>query len=274
MDFELFKKIIDDASGWASQVSLFLSGEPLYYKKQKEAIEYAHAKGLYTRVHSNLLLLSEKNIDALLTPALDELSISFEGPTRSHYDFIRVKGNFDTVIEKTRWLLEERARRGQDRPRIIVQSLQLQGESVDELRDGNARLLQGARYDEIKIVPTHSFAGFFKDGIRGRDPREDLYDSCGMLYNRMTVLWDGRVVACCNDFEAKYICGDIRQQPLMSIWNSTRFRELRQLLRDRRHREVELCRDCDVPYCSQKPRRTPVASKAMRIFAGVMERFR
>ncbi len=272
MDFELFKKVIDEASVWASQVSLFLSGEPLFYKRQQEAVEYAHAKGLYTRVHTNLLLLSEKNIDALLTPALDELSVSFEGPTRNHYDKIRVKGNFDLAVENTRWLLQERARRGLRRPKVIIQSLQLQGESPETLRAGNEKLLQGLSYDEMKIVPTHNFAGYFKEGLRGQLAEELYYDACAMLYNRITVTWDGRVVACCNDLNAKYICGDIHERPLIEIWNDKPFRELRAMLRDRRHTEVALCRDCDAPYCAKKPPERKLAASLMRAFAKALEK--
>ena len=248
MDFDLYRKIIDTVAGWASQVSLFLAGEPLLYKRLKDAIEYAHAKGLRTRVHSNLLLLSECNIDTLLNSALDELSISFDGPTHTHYNAIRAGGDFDTVLRNTRWLLEEKRRRGLTKPYIVIQSIQLKEESAEDLFSGNVRLLEGLAYDEIKVIPSHSFAGYYKNGVRGINKQDDLYDACGMLYNRLTVLWDGRVVSCCNDFEAKYVCGDVRERPLMEIWNGDRFRRLRKVFRDRRHREINLCRSCDVPY--------------------------
>ncbi len=271
MDFGLFKKVINDASRWASQVSLFLAGEPLIYKQTKEAIEYAHAKGLYTRVHSNILPLNEGNIDAFLNPALDELSISFDGPNNDHYDKIRVGGDFDECLKKTRWLLEEKKRRGLTTPRIIVQSIQLKGEDTDALLRGDEALLTGLGYDEIKIIPSHSFAGFYKDGVRGTDDTPENYDACGMLYNRITVLWDGRVVACCNDFLAQYVTGDVNDDDLLTIWNGDRFRSLRTTLAEGRWRELDLCRDCDAPFAGGVPKRRPFWSALMKGLAKIDE---
>lgn len=271
MDFDLFRKIIDDAAGWASRVSLFLAGEPLIYKRTKEAIEYASAKGLHTRIHSNILPLNEGNIDAFLNPALDELSISFDGPNDEHYDRIRVGGNFDACLKKTRWLLEEKARRGLTKPRITIQSIQLKGEDPDALLRGDEELLKGLAYDAINIIPSHSFAGYYKDGVRGTDDTPANYDACGMLYNRITVLWDGRVVACCNDFLAQYVTGDVHDDDLMTIWNGDRFRALRATLAEGRWREVDLCRECDAPFACGVPEKRPLWTALMRGLAKIDE---
>jgi radical SAM protein with 4Fe4S-binding SPASM domain len=60
----------------------------------------------------------------------------------------------------------------------------------------------------------------------------------------MVVLWDGRVVPCCYDYDGKYVLGDLRQNTLAEIFNEAPMRELRRALREGRAEDVSLCRTC------------------------------
>jgi MoaA/NifB/PqqE/SkfB family radical SAM enzyme len=273
MDFELYKKIIRQARSWASQVSLFLAGEPLFYPHLSEALKLAQEAGLYTRIHTNGLLLNEERTNILLSGHLDELSISLDGPTEEHYDKIRVGGDFKDCVAKVKNFMETRSKRGLTKPRLIVQSLCLKGEDEGALLEGSKELLKGYSYDSIKIIPAHSFAGFYKDHIRNPAVAEPIYSGCAMLYNRFTVLWDGRTTACCNDFEACYITGDLRKASLRTIWNDKPFQTIRRLLRDGEYSKLKLCRDCDVIWGGNNRRKgVPLVGYALSFVARVLER--
>jgi radical SAM protein with 4Fe4S-binding SPASM domain len=270
MDISLFAEVIDQAKSWASQASLFLAGEPLIYPNLHEALKLAHEAGLYTRIHTNGLLLDKDRTDIILKGYLDELSISLDGPTREHYEKIRVGGDFEKCLSRVKGLIEEKRRRGLNKPKLIVQSICLKGEIEKEIEEGNKKLLNGLAYDEIKVIPAHSFAGFYKDYIRNIEKDAQLYNSCGMLYNRITVLWDGKTPACCNDFEARYITGDVHEKTLQEIWNDEPYRWLRRSLRDGNYEDIELCRDCDVLWSGKGRWNFPIPEFTLKLFSKIL----
>jgi pyruvate-formate lyase-activating enzyme len=271
MDIGLFEELVEQVKPWASQASLFLAGEPLLYPHLDQALSLAHRAGLYTRIHTNALLLSQAKTDVLLAGHLDELSFSFDGPDAAHYDRIRVGGDFERCLDRVTAFLDEKGRRGLRRPRTIVQALSLRGDDEGQLLEANQRRLAGHDYDELKIVPTHSFAGHYKAHRRNAEQGEGGYNSCHMLYNRLTVLWDGRTVACCNDFQARYPTGDATRERLLDIWNNEPFQRLRDLLARGRYAEVDLCRHCDALW-SGPGRRVPVLGAGMRLGARLAAR--
>lgn len=65
---------------------------------------------------------------------------------------------------------------------------------------------------------------------------------CVSLLNSLTILWDGRVVPCCLDYDGKLILGDANKQSLGEIWHQTAW------LRDK-HRKLDFsmepCKNCN-----------------------------
>jgi hypothetical protein len=53
------------------------------------------------------------------------------------------------------------------------------------------------------------------------------------------VLWDGRVVPCCHDYDGHVVLGDLREESLSQIWDGV----AGQRFRDRNY-ESEFCRQC------------------------------
>ena len=66
------------------------------------------------------------------------------------------------------------------------------------------------------------------------------------------VTWDGRVVPCCFDFDAKVVLGDLKTQTMEEIWNGPAYIELRKAELEGRNRS-ELCANCN-----QAPGHAPV----------------
>jgi radical SAM protein with 4Fe4S-binding SPASM domain len=60
----------------------------------------------------------------------------------------------------------------------------------------------------------------------------------------VVVLWDGRVVPCCRDDDARVVLGDLRESSLEEIWNGPAARQLRQQLIDNAVPDGHLCSGC------------------------------
>jgi len=63
---------------------------------------------------------------------------------------------------------------------------------------------------------------------------------CSHPYKSMTILWDGRCVPCCVDYDGDCIIGNAWQQSLSQIWNSEEMRAIRET-------PAPMCMTCNVP---------------------------
>ena len=106
------------------------------------------------------------------------------------------------------------------------------------------------KYDK-KITPSTPKIGRFELTNRcGTIPgmpivMTEVSKVCPRPFRFMQVNWKGEAVLCCNDYNAKVICGDIKQQSVVDIWeNSVILREYRTALLTTGRRDLELCRLC------------------------------
>jgi radical SAM protein with 4Fe4S-binding SPASM domain len=109
--------------------------------------------------------------------------------------------------------------------------------------------------DELKVVPSHSWAGQYQEFVRYRENvgHLDKLSICHMPWDRMAITWDGNVVGCCNDFLAKYINGNVARQPVLEVWNSPAYQRLRRSIHQKDYASLEVCKGCDVPWAGDEP---------------------
>src|SRR4030066_2587471 len=84
MDFNLYKKIIDEISGKVHDVNLFHRGEPLLNKDIVPMIAYANKKGVRTRIHTNATLMNKELDGNMILAGLDLISFSFDGDVKEN----------------------------------------------------------------------------------------------------------------------------------------------------------------------------------------------
>jgi radical SAM protein with 4Fe4S-binding SPASM domain len=280
MKYELFEKILADVAGIVPHMSLFLAGEPLLHKQIFDMIAVASKRGVFTRIHTNALLLNEAKIQAIFDSGLDELSFSFDGPTKERYDRVRVAGDYEKCIALIKRVQQVKRERGSTKPFTRIQIIYFQGEDPDAQRREMKAIFQENLPDELSVVPAHSWAGEYQEFVRYRDNVGDLskLSICHMPWDRMAITWDGNVVACCNDFLAKYINGNVRERPVLDVWNSKPYQELRRRIAKKDYDQLEVCKGCDVPWAGDEPRTLwrsearKVLSRGLRVWRTVSGR--
>lgn len=73
--------------------------------------------------------------------------------------------------------------------------------------------------------------------------KNGLLNHCWKLWHSSVITWDGKVVPCCFDKDAKYVMGDLNQQSFAEIWNSAAYQAFRHTLFKSRQ-EIDICRNC------------------------------
>ena len=86
-----------------------------------------------------------------------------------------------------------------------------------------------------KVVDRIYFIPRLISGLRKERCRE-------LWRGNLTVLWDGRVVPCCVDFNGMMVVGNARFDSLTHLWNGEQMQKLRRL--QRRRSFPPICSQC------------------------------
>ena len=66
---------------------------------------------------------------------------------------------------------------------------------------------------------------------------------CWRMWSGSVLTWDGQVVPCCFDKDAKYILGSINERTFKEIWNSKEYRGFRKSVLNSRD-QIDICKNC------------------------------
>jgi radical SAM protein with 4Fe4S-binding SPASM domain len=250
MPTSLLERIIDQAEFFTEPAWLHWFGEPLMNPFLFEQIEIAKRKVPNLGISTNATLLRPRAQANLLQSKLDTIIIAIDGATKEIYEAVRKSERFtyEQVKENAEQFLSRRRDLGLKRPFVILSIIvmDLTAPDLNDFRD--YWLARGA--DQVVFKPYVNWGGQYSDVFKDLEVVEKraLLDSprphaCKLMWESMLVTWDGRVVPCCYDYDAKMVLGDLKTQTLAEVWNGPAYVALRQAeLEGRNH--SELCASC------------------------------
>jgi len=212
MEFNLFKKIIDDSPD-LEHLCMHNWGEPLLHKDIFKMIEYAKNKGVnYVVMNTNGTLLTDKMIDQIVDSKLDIIRFSIDGSVET---FKRVRGvelkKIEQNINKLKNVKEIR------RP---------------ELKMGVVFTIEEDTEGDVEDYITHWEK--IVDHVRLQpklitSPRTEICpEPFGKDYGKLVVLWDGRVIPCCVDYNANLMIGSVQNETVPNLWENEKMDLLRE----------------------------------------------
>ena len=71
---------------------------------------------------------------------------------------------------------------------------------------------------------------------------------CASPYQRMFIMWDGISTPCCTDVSRKFKLGDVNESTVKEIWLGEKFQKLRDAHTKGVYRDIDICKDCYVPF--------------------------
>jgi radical SAM protein with 4Fe4S-binding SPASM domain len=243
MDFELFKKIIDECEGHVDFIYLHFFGEPLLHPKIIDFINYTAGKGMTIALSTNATILNERMSRDLLESKLDLLIISIDSLNPEIYKKIRDGGNLENILKNIDTFLDLH-HKYQSTLNISLQMIEMSLNKDDiqtftsywKLRDGL----------NLTIKPLYNYADQVQN-IRslGNFPENNSDRKvCVEPWRGLVIGWDGVVVPCCNDFNYKFILGDVNANTLAEIWNSEKIQEMRRCQSNGLQKSNKLCKGC------------------------------
>jgi len=241
MDFDLFCRLIDEAEGKSEMAMLYGLGESLISKNFFKYAEYAVKSKLATRLSSNATVINPNIAERLIGVGLDFLILSVDGVTPETYESVRVGGTLEKTQANVKKVLQEKIKQG-SKTHITVQII-----SMDVTKEEVKRQRELFTEDELKAVNVFRVKPHFDSYA---NPVAGLEHStpCYILWNQMSVTWDGKVCMCCFDFDAKHSVGNLTSQTIQQAWNGPEIVDARRRHQKGVHEDLpEHCKTCTMP---------------------------
>ena len=228
MDWDLYRSIVDQSIALGiRRYSVYLMNEPMLDRELPKRVEYVSSRikrPQYVKVTSHGGLLTERMARGLLDSGLNKLKISVQSLNPKTYRDIMGLDLSKTLSNIDR-LLALKQQGGYKRPRleiVMVDSVQTHNEIPDIRRYWQERDIK------LYIEPVENRADQqnIRDAAVGARKLKP-FSWCRRLMEQIYILYDGRMLQCCADWEQRSVMGDLKQESLADIWHGRHYSDYR-----------------------------------------------
>jgi radical SAM protein with 4Fe4S-binding SPASM domain len=254
---DFFRETIDQMYKELTYLVFYFQGEPYLNPDFLDMVQYATQKKIYTATSTNAHYLNDKNAKRTVESGLDRLIISIDGTTQDTYQQYRVGGKLDKVLEGAANIVKWKKELRSKTPFIIFQFLVVRHNEhqieevhrlakeigVDQVRLKTAQVYDYEN-DPNQLIPTiQKYSRYKKDKSGKMAFKGNNANHCWRLWHDPVITWDGSVVPCCFDKDAKHKLGDLSQQSFKELWQNKNYRHFRsQVLQSRKN--IDICANC------------------------------
>jgi MoaA/NifB/PqqE/SkfB family radical SAM enzyme len=252
MSREHYDRLLAEAAEHGAPLRFIRWGEPTLHPRWRQMLGQAKAAGLAVHLTTNGSLLSEADLRLLVELPVDVVKFSFQGVDAKSYREMRNTDFFDQLLGVMECL-------GRIRGRAPHPFIQVSTSTTYETEEQRRRFreLVAPLADQVLVGRTNLYR---LDLERVRLAPEELavlrrlqaeqtmrraHAECHEVCDKLSVNWDGSVSACCGDHDNLMVVGGLAEPGgLARAWASPAMERYRELLAQRRHDELELCRHC------------------------------
>jgi len=249
MDFELYKKIIDDICEFEKPIKvlrLYKDGEPLLNPGFAAMVTYAKEKKCSERIDTttNASLLNPKRNLEIIEAGLSRINISIEGVNEKQYlEFSNYKIDFDKLVGNIRHFYENR--------KNCEMIIKINGDTIsdddkkkfyeifEDIADGVYIEHIMSCWPEFELKGVEANQEF---GIYGQEIKE--VQVCPYVFYSFSINSDGSASACFLDWARKLIVGNVKNESVKDIWNGEKLLNLQKMFLKKKRKEHPVCGNC------------------------------
>ncbi len=249
MDFDLYKKCIDDLKQFPNQLKMLrfaATGEPLLHPKLPEMIAYAKKQEVANSIDvvSNGALLTAELSDRLISAGLDWLRISIQGVSSEKYrEICKTEVDIDHLVSQISYFYENKIN-----TKLYIKIIDI---DLSEAEKEQFFKLFEPISDRIAIehlVPATEHIDYSKVSPKEMESTQNgnhvlNAEVCPQPFYMMQINPDGNVVPCCA-METAFISGSCEKNSLVDIWNGKPLRDFRKMQLEKRKSENVICSEC------------------------------
>ncbi|MFT4752972.1 MAG: radical SAM protein with 4Fe4S-binding SPASM domain [Salibacteraceae bacterium] len=256
LDPKLFETIIEQVKDTLVYLTFYFQGEPFINKNFLGMVKYASDRKIFTATSTNAHFINDKIAEEIIHSGLDHLIISMDGTTQEVYEQYRVNGKLAKVIQGTENIIAAKKRLKSATPKVIFQFLVVQHnehqiddlyELADQLGVDQVALKTAQVYDYKNgsdLFPTNEKYSRYKKNAQGFfEIKNKLRNHCWRLWHSTVITWDGDLVPCCFDKDAKYKMGTLKNHTFKEIWHDKTYKSFRNSIIQSR-KNIDICQNC------------------------------
>jgi radical SAM protein with 4Fe4S-binding SPASM domain len=244
MSFDLFKKIVDEWTPYLRYLSLDGVGETIMNPEAFQMIRHAKSKGVKVMFSTNATLLDTTVADAIMDADVDLIIFSVNGATPEAYKAVHGCDCYDAAVANIRrFLARKRVRRA---PILVLLQMIRLPETVSQIKDF---------YRQWQSVPGVDMVRVKKDVVCNEGVSLKEAGKPTQRHNPCSRLWHGPLYVETNGdvyaspgvlFKAEPV-GNLKEQPLETIWNNKRMQAMRSAHISGNMAAVPECIQCAYP---------------------------
>ena len=251
LEFENFKKLVDELKDTVLQLSLQNWGEATLVKDLPKMIKYASDNGIFTRLSTNFSVkYNDQFFKELMTSGLGILVIDLDGTDQITYEKYRKNGNLELVLENTKKAVEFKKENSLKFPIIQARMLVMKHNEhqIEEFR----KISKELNVDEIELGNIQVNPNTAKHWLPSN--QEFVYETylkerkvtpCHWPWSGLTINWDGGVSPCCVIDDEKSDFGDIFEQGIKKLWNNEYYVSARSVFsKEKNNSKSTICDIC------------------------------
>lgn len=256
LDAGFHERMLSQVRKTVFYINYYFQGEPFLHPQFLALIKAAKKNKIYTSTSTNAHFINEKTAKEIVESGLDRLIISIDGLTQETYENYRIHGTLSKVIEGSKQMLKAKKELNSKTPHLIFQFLAVKPNEheipqvfqlgkemgIDEVRiksaqlydfkNGNPLMPENEKYSRYKRQLDGTYKLKYKTG-----------NHCWRMWSSSVFTWDGKVVPCCFDKDAKHILGSLEKEDFTAIWKSKKYTSFRKAILTERNK-IDICRNC------------------------------
>ena len=256
IDLQLNKKILDQVGKQLQHINYYFQGEPFIHPQFLDLVSEARKRNIYVVTSTNAHFIKPETAEKIVLSDLSEIIISIDGITQESYEKYRINGKLDKVLEGVGNLVAAKRKLKRKNPVIVFQFLVVKYNEneieslyalakdmgVDEVRLKTIQIYNFETGNDL--IPENEKYSRYKVNADGKYTLKNSFkNKCWRMWSSCVFTWDGKIVPCCFDKDAKYTMGTINSGGFNKIWKSSIYSEFRsKIIQDRK--TIDICKNC------------------------------
>lgn len=215
IDEHLFCRIIHTAAPYLVNLTLYFQGEPFIHPQATRLIRYAADHNIYVNTSTNAQSITADMARDIVRSGLHRIIISMDGHNQHTYEQYRIGGSLEHTLQAISWLQAAKKELNSTIPHIEVQCLVLSTTEMHMDAIKHTALQAGADSVTFKSAQFYNTTSPLMPTLTGklnryttnnwgehiRKPSHNV--SCYRAWNSVVITWDGQVLPCCYDKDAR-----------------------------------------------------------------------
>jgi len=244
MDFELYKKAIDEVAHKVPAIRFNSSGESVLHPQFLEMIKYAKDRGaVEVSFITNAGAISLEYFEKLLLAGVDWMTVSVDG-LYDDYERNRYPLKFEDTYQKLQGMKKMKEKYSTPKPAINIQGIWPMIEpNIDEYIDKMSQVSDYVNYN--------SYIDFSKIKSEKNQLNNEPDFVCPQPFQRMLILLNGEVLTCCSikaNSSPENSLGNIKDCTIYELWHGEKYTALRKSCAlPGGYKTTAMCKDCISP---------------------------